>query len=498
MPLEVSSAARIDPSLTIDRGAPPAEPTSSLLERLAGELECRAVPYCQWKGHWTAHRWKSGRGDIDLLVGQDARADFRETVEELGFKPAVPAGERQMPGVESYFGLDPAVPRLLHLHVHYRLVLGQYWTTTYRLPIERPVLDAAVRGGDIFMVPAPTHRFLIFVLRVALLQRGRHLLSHHNRGNRGIQIQLNDLESLSHRESLAELLRIHLPSIDLPFFDRCVAWLRGESGMVEHGVLPYLLHHRLAAHARRPPLAALVNAAAEQIAPSGLLRRIGNQGMRLAGGGTVVALVGGDGAGKSTCARHLEVWLARDFATLRAHLGNPPRSLLTFAVGVGVKAERALYRLLRRKPRTTSHLELFRYLCTARDRHRLYQRLQRFAAKGGIAICERYPVSEISSHVGPCIPALLPAGQAGLAGLLAQAERRYYERMVRPDLLLVLWLDPELAVLRKPGEPPDYVRDRGRAVLEADWTIGPAQIVDASGPLAQVLEDLKARVWSAL
>jgi hypothetical protein len=489
MPLSAVSAPEpIAPSLTVDR--------PGLLVRLATALESEGVSYCQWKGHSTAHRWMAGRGDIDLLVAQEARTAFRRIVGELGFKPALPPGERQMPGVESYFGFDPSVPRLLHLHVHYRLVLGEYWRTSYRLPFEPDLLETAVRG-DVFPVPTATYQFLVFVLRVALQQRGRLLLGTGDHWRRGIQIQLDNLEALCDREALAALLATHLPTIDVRFLDRCVASLRGKYGVAQRALLLLLLHRRLRAYSRRPPLAALLNAAAEKMGPLAL-RRISDERMRLSGGGTVIALVGGDGAGKSTCARELEHWFSSDFAILRAHLGNPPRSLLTFCVAGALKTEQVMNRLLRRVPQTATHLELLRYLCTARDRYRLYEKVQRFTAHGGIALCERYPVSELPSHVGPCIPALLPASPTAFGILLQNAENRYYECMRRPDLLFVLRLDPELAVVRKPEEPAHYVRTRGRAIWETDWTATRAQMVDAGQPLPEVLTDLKARIWRSL
>jgi hypothetical protein len=78
------------------------------------------------------------------------------------------------------------------------------------------------------------------------------------------------------------------------------------------------------------------------------------------------------------------------------------------------------------------------------------------------------------------------------------AEASYYERMLSPDVLCVLRLDPELAVIRKPEEPADYVRTRGRIIWETDWSTTHAQVVDASQPLPEVLARLKAIVWSLL
>jgi thymidylate kinase len=469
----------------------------SLLERLAQSLEDHSVRYCQWKGHWSAHRWAAGRGDVDLLVDHDSSADFRRLVGDLGFKPALHSGAREVPGVESYFGYDPAVPRLLHLHVHYRLVVGDFWRTTYRIPIERAMLETS-GPGTLFRVPDPTFQYVVFVLRMMFLQFGRPRLALGTRWRRSIQIQLDNLEGLTERQALATVLSRHLPAIDLPFFDRCVASLRGEFGAVERALLPDQLHARLWPYARRPSIPALLTATADKLLPVALRRMLADDRMRPAAGGTVVALVGGDGAGKSTAATELSDWLGTDFATARGHLGNPPRSLFTLAVGGLLKAEQLLHRMLRPVARPASHLELLRYLCTARDCYLLHQRLRRFAADGGVAICERYPVPQMRSHVGPSIPALLPAKPTRLAKRLETMEAEYYGRILAPDALLVLRLDPELAVLRKPDEPADYVRARGRAVWETDWTGTPAHCVDTSRPLPVVLKDLKALVWSAL
>jgi hypothetical protein len=192
------------------------------------------------------------------------------------------------------------------------------------------------------------------------------------------------------------------------------------------------------------------------------------------------------------------MWLSDDFATMRAHLGNPPRSALTLAVGAALKVEQLVDRVFGRKRAIVSLIELFRHLCTARDCYRLYEKVRRFAARGGIAICERYPVPENQLLVGPRIPELLSSHPNAAASHLRNAEVSYYERILPPDLLLVLRIDPELAVVRKPEEPADYVRTRGRVVWNTDWSLTHAHVVDASQTLPEVLRHLKAVIWPAL
>ncbi len=469
----------------------------SLLERLARALELSGIRYCQWKGQWSAHRWASGHGDVDLLVDREAITEFRRIVGQLGFKAAYPAGYRRIPGVESYFGHDPVVPRLLHLHVHYRLVLGDYWRPIYRIPIERPMLERSVRGQP-FRAPSPTYQFLVFVLRLMLRQVGRPLLSAQSRWTSGIEIQLASLEAGSDRDELGDILARHLPTVDLEFFDHCVRSLQGGCGRLDRATLPWQLHQRLRSHARRPQAGAVFSAALERILPGSVARTIWPDQMHLATGGAVVALLGGDGSGKTTCARELARWLAPAFLTMRAHLGNPPRSALTLLVGGLLKLQHGVGRLLNRAAHPAGYLELFRYVCMARDRFRLYRRIHRFAARGGVAICERYPVEQNRLLVGPCIPGLLLGKPDRVRAWLQLKEASYYDRMLGPDALCVLRLDPDLAVARKPEEPADYVRARGRVIWETDWAGTGAHLVDVSLPLADVMLRLKSIVWSTL
>jgi len=496
----LTSLALISQGVLFGRIPEPAEsvsPSGSLLSEVARGLEAQGVASCQWKGHWSAHRWATGNADVNLLVDHAAMAKFRQLMEQLGFKQGLPPGVRQIPGVESYVGYDPSVPRLLHLHVQYRLLLGDYWKPVYRLPVERAILDAAV-PGDPFRVPAPTHKFFIFVLRMMVRQLGRPLLSAQSRWLAGIQPPLASLEAASDQEELASFLEQHLPSLDVSFFMRCARSLRGESGIVERVLLPWLLARRLRAYARRPPFTALMTAAAEKLLPQEITDAIVERRMRLSGGGAVVALIGGDGAGKSTCARELDAWLSPVFPTMRAPFGNRPRSLLTLAVGGALRLQLLVARRLNRRLASGHTLELVRHVCTARDRHRRYVKAHRFAASGAIAICEQYPIEENRLLLGPVISSLLPTQPSPLGRRLMAMEAWYYERILRPEAICVLRLDPELAVLRKPERLEDGVRARSGAVWQADWSASDAHIIDASQSLPEVMRDLKSLLWRIL
>lgn len=461
---------------------------SSLVTRLGAALASRGVVYCQWKGHGKRERWANGRGDIDLLVERASWADFTDILSELGFKLALPPAGREASGVLHFFGLDERRGDLIHIHAYQRLAIGSPWRTHYRIPLERELLASAQLEEDgIFKTAAPELELVVLVLRLVLRHELRDLLRRESpRWLDGALTELDRLEERATPAQVAGVLSTMLPEVSPRLFERCRATLLPGCPAHKRVAVRAQLARALRPHASRPTPFAFGDR---------LWRRVHPRGQALAGGGAVVALLGGDGAGKSTCADALTAWLGSELATLHLHLGRPSRSLATLVVGGALKAARTL----RLSPRIIAHLDLLRTVATGRDRARLQTRAFRFAADGGIAICERYPLPQSWMLSGPSeVQGHALAAQSKLADALRRWERGLYERLARPDLVFVLRLDPETAVRRKPSEPADYVRERARLTEAADWTQAGAVVIDAAQPLPQVVAALKAELWKSV
>lgn len=502
MPLTTTAAADLPLDEAVGAAAAPAvaTPESALVRRLADALSAAGVRHCQWKGHRKRARWLAGEGDIDLLVAREHSAAFEAIVADLGFKAAATPDAQHTPGVVSYFGWDPGIEGLVHLHVYHHLTIGSPWRREYHLPLEQSLLDSATRQ-ELFAVPAPEHDFIVTVLRTMLRIAPHHALgTARPRWLAEAQSVLAELDGQWDTGTASRVLACYLPDVDLSFLQSCGASLRAGEPWLLRLSLRRELHRRLASHARTRSLGRAVAA----VAP-----RAGGGTKSFVHGGMMLTLAGGDGSGKSTCARALRDWLGAEFRTTRAHFGLPPRSPTTLFVGGVLKASRrtdSLWRGIGRLAgrRTTGDssltrtLEYLRFVCTARDRYHLLRRIRRFTNDGGVAVCERYPLAQTQVLAGPEIQRVLGDHPSRVDRALARVEQQYYDLMVPPELVLVLRLEPEVAVRRKTTEPPDYVRARTTIVWETDWSDTGARVVDADRPLAEVLRDLKAAIWSAL
>ena len=140
-----------------------------------------------------------------------------------------------------------------------------------------------------------------------------------------------------------------------------------------------------------------------------------------------------------------------------------------------------------------------RQVCKARDRARSYAKARRFAANGGIVICDRFPCPQVTMADGPQIKQ--PAEgvrDVPFRQFLGRLEQSWYDLIAQPDVLVVLKVHPEISVQRKTNEPAHLVRARNQEIWDQDWANSSAYVVDAAKPKEDVLAELKSVVWSHL
>jgi thymidylate kinase len=482
-------------------------PSLRLIEELSNRLTNEKVDYCHWKSTNALDRSAIGENDLDLLVRRSQIPRFTEILCGLGFKEVRVAPAEELPGVVNFYGLDAGSGRLVHVHAHFQLALGHDRTKNYRLAIEEPFLASAIKSSQL-RTPAPEFEFVVFVIRMVL----KHFTWDAILGGQATlpscaRSEWRHLHRRVDPVGVSRLLGLHLPEIPEELFAACARALDARTPAYTRVGLGRRLQRAIRAHARRSSAADLRLRLWRRLSRA-IRRRLRGHPYRkqLTSGGALIALVGGDGAGKSTAVRALSGWLALYFEVTAVHLGKPPWSRTTRIVRGSLKAARMVHERLVRV-RGSRQIEgtfprfapLLRRLCAARDRRLAYVRARRFANNGGLVVCDRFPLREIELMDGPILERTLGALPRGrLVRHLIRVEQAQYRPIARPDVLIVLRVDPEIAVRRKTDEDPNSVRTRSREIWERDWRGTSAHVIDAARPPDEVLADIKSCLWSQL
>jgi thymidylate kinase len=158
------------------------------------------------------------------------------------------------------------------------------------------------------------------------------------------------------------------------------------------------------------------------------------------------------------------------------------------------------YRLEATRAPFPGHAWLVWNVLTARDRYLAYRRARRFVLGGGLVVSDRMPLSVLRTMDGPRASWLGDDGGLGrVARRLVALEASYYARIRPPDVLIVLRVDPEIALARVTGgDEATFVRDRNAEILRVDWSDTSAVVIDATRPLPEVRSLIRSAVWSRL
>src|SRR5262245_50320829 len=212
------------------------------VQRFVAALERDGIACCHWKGAAALERGLVGERDLDFLVPADAFARTETALVAAGFKAARSRWSRDLPGTAHYFGYEPGLPRLLHVHLHDRVLSGEDLIQSHTLPLDGALLASPARAHGV-RVPTPPLEALLTVLKHAIRWGSLPDVAQAWLRPKHEADELARLLSDENVEGAQVLLRAHLPGLDEATFRACAAALRAGKGTMQRV--------RLAARVRR-------------------------------------------------------------------------------------------------------------------------------------------------------------------------------------------------------------------------------------------------------
>ena len=503
--------------MTVDRTSDAAAEVLGILDDLFGELARRGVRCCHWKSNSHLAAAARGETDLDLLVDRTRVHEFRQVAADLDFTRVRAAPGKHYPGVENHLGFDKATGRLVHLHVHYDLVLGQQHVKDHRLPVEEQVLES-VTELDGVPVPAPELELIILALRAVLKYRLRDALKDASGiGSSGIPGPIRDeaawLLGLTSPDAVRTALAALGPVVPAAPVTEIIGRLTSPRA---RGLRLLVLREQIRATLRPLRRVPRTHATARYLLAlcRKRSRRAGittKRRMTLSDGGTTIGIVGSDGAGKSTLIAALEEWLAWRLDVRTLYMGIPEAGAARWLLKRASRLTRAAGRRLDgtgdsgagRALRAVGDLALaLRRVSEAGSRVARHRQGLRHAARGAVVLFDRYPLPAASvagrAMDGARLEHEIAPLRNRLVAWLARCERGLYDRVAPPRHLLALNVSVEESLRRKPDHDPDGIAAKTTAIQGLASSDTDVVVVDADQPADHVLAEVKARIWTWL
>jgi hypothetical protein len=494
------------------------------VKALFDTLNEQGIQYCHWKSNQHLDQALKGLTDLDILVERSQRQLFKTILYQLRCKSIISPPGRQYPAIEDYLGYDDQTGRFFHLHVHYQLILGERFVKNYRLPLEQQFLESAMINQGVKVV-TPELEVVVLAIRALFKYRDRDAIK--------------DTLSVRSRGLPRNILREFEYLFQQTALERISAVLKSEVNFVSPGIVLEFLEIVSQSPRSGYQIYRLRNALRRELQPFQRFSR--RQAMRkyfyalwsprmpfgrsflakkrLDSGGLFIAVIGADGAGKSTIVSALRKWFSWKLDVRVFYMGSGEQlsrpsqaikivsKILTWfqrGCSAVLGQENGLSRILGRGCRFTRQL---RYLSIAQTRYKRYLASRQQAAQGSIIIYDRYPLAGIHRAMddsrppmdGPRIAWTCKGEKLrGITAHLARTEEEIYQKISPPDYLVLLHVSPGVSLQRKPEHCREEVVPKIQAIESMDRCGLRVIDIDAEQPLDRTLLQIKSGLWDIL
>ena len=482
------------------------------LVEVLNEFHRQQVSYCYWKSSRRLDAAFAGEGDVDLLVARNDQHRVQAILLERDFKLFPSVADRDHPATLTFLGYDERGGQLIHIHLHFRLIVGESLLKNYRIPWEEVLLTRAILHPTLpIRILDPTSEALLLVVRACLELRRLDpmTLCVWQATTRKFALDRTELAALVNRTTLrdlaAELLSEDLAELVADAFygeQPLETQLRFRRRMRQH-CAAYRSYNAVEARVRNAWRALLwVSGSLNKH----ILHAPRPWNRRGPGSGCMVAILGVDGSGKSTSVATMRAWLGSKVDVVPIYFGTgdgrPSLLLRPFKLMMPL-----ITRVLKSKPRVASHGKISGHapgllyslllmvwaVAVAMDKRKKLVAARRATNRGLIVLADRYPQNQIVGfNDGPLLTRLtvVPHWLRRFEGAAYALARR-----LPPDLAIKLVVTPETAARREPEMDPAIIRERIAALQRLELPGARVVCVDAEQPLADVIRAVKHEIW---
>ena len=476
------------------------------------------IIYCHWKSNEHLLDALNGDTDLDMLFLPEQRAEIDRILNSCGLKRFRATPLMQYNAIEDYIGFDAESAKIWHLHLHYKMTLGEKHLKGYTVtPWGYEILNNRIYDDSGIYTSAPEDELILLLVRMALKLRLRDF------GKKIGQDDIIEFKWLKERvdyTTLEKRAKIFLASscVDMILkLARCELTkkkqLKKLQKKLRKALKPFTGYNAFTSWYTRTKreIYWLIG---------GVKRRLKmdscKPNRRLSpSGGCVVALLGCDGAGKSTTLEYIRKEFSKKIDVKKVYLGSgdgsssilrKPMKLIAKKVGgrgLGHSVESEYNEKSKKrvslKAKLYSLAKIMWAMTLASEKKKKLKTIAKARNNGMLVLVDRYPQTDVAGYSdGPLLSKYLKKGH-GLLYRIALKELRIYESAKKnpPDLTLKLTVPTEIAIARKPEMTAEEIENKKAVVMSLNISPNTA-IVDTSVDKTVSFSQAMSKIWDII
>ena len=411
----------------------------NICRKFFSELEKENIIYVHWKSNEHLIEDLNGESDLDLLLRFADKYALEKVFESLDIKRFEAKNDAAYDGIEDYIGYDEESGKIIHFHIHFKLIIGLKYLKEYHLPWEEIIFKTRIKHPktDIWIINHELELLLLIIreaLRINFSKLFKLKTFHHSEKakrefdwlkSKHSENQFNTFSQDLIREK--ETILLVSATITNGLKEEFTIKLRSKFQRIFRSNIRFNLV-KLSLLKTKRLIKKTVYVILYRVLNYTPEKRVSPRN------GLVVALVGSDGSGKSTMASELKKFYQKKITVKMVYFGQ-------------YKANNTLFKLILR---LLYKLNL-KPIINLRFKQRQFRKTQKYNKKGYLVICDRFPQNQYGMIMdGPMLAEKRKSANPFLR-ILSRREEYFYKELVHAPLKIVfkLLIDEDTAVKRE-------------------------------------------------